>query len=86
MNTEVERPYIPGESWAVEVKHDTLERKWHRLSVTLYQPMSSVAAQYAAQYAIDRQYNASCVGFALVNKKKTGERIEHLSDSVMNRP
>ena len=71
--------------YAIEVKHDTKHRKWHRLSVSILEPMSGVASQYADQYAIDRQMNPHQIAFALVNKQ-TGERIEHMSDAQINKP
>lgn len=71
-------------AYAVEVKHDTRHRKWHRLSVSLKAPMSAVAAQYAWQWAIDNQANSDMVAYALVNKE-TGERIEHMSNATMNK-
>lgn len=73
------------QSWAIEVKHDTKHRKWHRLSVSLLQPLSAVAAQYASQYAVDNQMNPHQIAYALVNKT-TGERIEHVSNATANRP
>lgn len=73
------------QSWAVEVKIYKRHRKWHRLSVSILQPMSAVAAQYAQQFAADNQVSPGCVAYALVNKV-TGERIEHASDAEMNAP
>jgi len=70
-------------SWQVEVKHDTKHRKWHRLSVSMKEPLSSVAALHASQYAIDNQMNADCISFALVCRE-TGERREHASNARIN--
>ena len=69
--------------WQVEVKHDTKHRKWHRLSVSMKEPLSSVASLYADQYAIDNQMNKDCIAYALVHKA-TGERIEHASNARIN--
>lgn len=71
-------------SYAIEIKHDTRHRKWHRLSVSILQPMSSVAAQYAMQWAIDNQANFDQVAYALVHKT-TGERIVHHSNATINK-
>jgi hypothetical protein len=70
--------------YAIEVKHDTKHRKWHRLSVSILEPMSSVASQYADQYAIDRQMNPHQIAFRLVHKI-TGETIEHISNAQANK-
>lgn len=71
--------------YAIEIKHDTRHRKWHRLSVSILEPLSSVGAQYAEQWCVDNQANPHQVAFALVDKV-TGERIEHLSNAKLNRP
>lgn len=70
-------------SWQVEVKHDTKHRKWHRLRVSMKEPLSAVAALHTMQYAIDNQMNADCISFALVCRE-TGERIEHASNARIN--
>lgn len=58
----------------IQVKHDTLHRKWHTLSMSLHElcPLNAAivtAHVHRTQYAIDNQMNEHMLSVRLINKE-----------------
>ncbi len=78
----------------MEIKHDTLHRTWHRLSVGLKDVIAEAGNREALQhgcrlhlwqYAVDHQMNHHMLAVRAV-KKETGEVIvTYASDAMVNR-
>lgn len=79
----------------IEVKHDSIHRKWQRLSVHMLPAMAELynrpalemtCKDYLAQYSIDHQMNPHMVAVRAVDDS-TGEILfTHVSNATANRP
>jgi hypothetical protein len=61
--------------YEIWIKHDKIHRKYRKLSVTMKEPMFSVASLYADQWAIDNNQNRDLIAVKIVNSDTRSEFI-----------
>jgi hypothetical protein len=70
----------------IQVKHDTLHRKWHKLSVSAKEShtLENDLTSYIIQYTVDNQMSVHCVSGRVIDK--VGNVIyTHWSNALINK-